>query len=294
MLERLLGDGVRTFRLARRACALAGASLIALAFLGGAPDAHAQCDPKNDQEVFSMTIDVEEKIWQLEKIKRQIEVEHDILLIYPGGAGLVGRDAAAGLFSHAVLLGAMHPDSIAPQVRAMREATNYYLHQIIEPDLANARACLERIKRGPQAPPAPGPPSAAASQIDWPVPMDWIGVKGVVRGSYVAECSGHRDYPAVRSAGSWRLEFLGDGKVRGIFGDDSREYSGLGEIKADGSASGESRSTNAEVPYLKWTTQFQRSGVELLISSHTLDLMPPQRGVYIILVECKPGYMRQE
>jgi hypothetical protein len=175
-------------------------------------------------------------------------------------------------------------------------ATNGYLRDIIEPGLKKARECWERLNGTAPPPPAPTPPSAAASAIDWPVPMDWLAVKGVVRGTYVAECAGNpnRGYSAIKSAGSYRLEFLGDGKVRAIYSDDVRQYSGLGDIKADGSASGESRSTNAEVPHLKWTAQFQRSGADLVISSHTLDPWPAERGPRSLLVECKPGYMRQE
>jgi hypothetical protein len=30
------------------------------------------------------------------------------------------------------------------------------------------------------------------------------------------------------------------------------------------------------------------------MSSHTLDIIAASRGTYAILVECKPGYMRQE
>jgi hypothetical protein len=274
--------------------ALAGTTLAVLALLAGPSPAGAQCDPKNEQEVFSMTIDAEEEIYQLEKIKRQIEVEHDIMTIYPGGAGLITSEQAGEMFGAAVFQGVLDPDSIPERIRTMRVMTNIYLKDYIEPDLADARACLAKIKLGPQAPPPPGPPSAAASQIDWPVPMDWLGVKGSVGGSYVAECSGYRDYPAFRSAGTWRLEFLGDGQVRGVFGDEARQYSGLGAIKSDGSASGLARSSNEEVPHLSWSAQFQRSGVDLVISSHKLDLMAASRGTYAILVECKPGDMRQE
>jgi hypothetical protein len=270
-------------------------AFFAAALLAGTAPARAQClDPEDDQQRFSFTIDAEQRIADLEKIKRQIEVENHVLLIFPGGASLVESGHVAGLYSHLILQGEMHPDSVIPRVRDLRLATNVYLHDFIEPDLKGARDCLERLKQGAPPAPPPGPPSAAASPIDWPVPMDWIAVKGTVRGSYVAECAGYRDYPAFRSAGTWRLEFLGDGKVRGVFGDDARQYSGLGAIKADGSASGLARSSNEEVPHLSWSAQFQRSGVDLVISSHKLDLMATSRGTYAILVECKPGYMRQE
>ena len=117
-----------------------------------------------------------------------------------------------------------------------------------------------------------------------------------MRGSYVAECAGNSraGYPAVRSAGTYRLEFLGDGKVRGIFGDDARQYTGLGEIKADGTTSGDARTADPEVFFLRWTARFERVGVDLLMPSHSLDLMSASRGPYSILVDCKPGYMRQE
>jgi hypothetical protein len=271
-------------------------SLAILALVAGATRAGAQCDPQTERDVLRLTIDAEEKIWQLEKIKRQIEVEHDILLIYPGGAGLVRASDAAGLFSHAVLLGAMDPDSIAPEVRKMRAATTYYLRQIVEPDLIAARACLERIKGGPQAPPAPAPPSAAATPIDWPVPMNWVAVKGSVSGSYLAQCAGRPNigYPAVRSAGTYRLEFLGDGSVNSVFADDQRMYKGSGSIKADGTAGGDSRSTNPEAIYLRWTARFERVGIDLHMPSHTLDVMGATTGPQSILVDCAPGYMRPE
>jgi hypothetical protein len=273
---------------------LAGTALAVLALLADPRPAGAQCDPLTEQAAFNLTIDMEEQVYQLDKIRRQIAEEHDILMFYPGGVGLVAADAAAGLFSHAVLLGEMHPDEVTSQVRAMRQATNYYLHDFIEPDLATARACLEKLKRGLQPPP-PVLPSASASGISWPLPMAWSGVKGVVRGSYVAECLGYRDYPAFRSAGTWRLELMGDGRVEGVFGDDARQYTVTeGTIHADGSASGLARSTNGEVPHLSWTTQVQRSGDNLLISSHKLDLMAAQTGPFSLLVECKPGHMRQE
>jgi hypothetical protein len=117
-----------------------------------------------------------------------------------------------------------------------------------------------------------------------------------MRGSYVAECTGNANagYPAVRSAGTYRLEFLGDGRVRGVFGDDAREYTGLGQIKADGTAGGDARATDPETIFLRWTARFERVGIDLLMPSHTLDVMGATRGPYSILVDCKPGYMRQE
>jgi hypothetical protein len=281
-----------------RTGALAGTALAILALLAGAETVRAQCDPTTmtEGEKVGLTLVVNERIQDLEAIKRQIEVEHDIMVIFPGGVGLITSKQAGEMFGAAVFQGVLDPDSIPARIRTMRAMTNIYLKDHIEPDLKSARECWERLN-GPAAPAAPPPvPSAAASAIDWPVPMDWLAVKGVVQGSYVAECAGNpnRGYSAIKSAGSYRLEFLGDGKVRGIFGDDMRQYSGLGDIKADGSASGESRSSNAEVPHLKWSAQFQRSGVDLVISSHKLDLMAASRGTYAILVECKPGDMRQE
>jgi hypothetical protein len=65
-------------------------------------------------------------------------------------------------------------------------------------------------------------------------------------------------------------------------------------MKANGLASGLSRSSEVDVPFLAWTAQFQGSGVDLHISSHTLEIRSAERGRYSILVECKPGYMRQE
>jgi hypothetical protein len=126
--------------------------------------------------------------------------------------------------------------------------------------------------------------------------MDWIAVRGTVRGTYVAECASRPStgYSALKSTGSYRLEFLGDGRMGGVFEDDARVYRVTGEIKGDGTAGGDARPTDPEQAYLHWAARFQRSGVDLQMSSHTLDLMAASRGPSSILVDCKPGYMRQE
>jgi len=296
--RRLVVDEVSMLEPMGRTAALAGTALAILALLAGAETVRAQCDPTTmtEGEKVRLAMRTRDEMVELDEIKRKIEVEHHVLTIFPDGVALVTPQQAGGLFGAAVFKGGVHPDSIPSLIRTMRVATNVYLRDIIEPGLKKARECWERLNGTAPPPPESTPPSAAASAIDWPVPMDWLGVKGVVRGTYVAECAGNpsRGYSAVKSAGSYRLEFLGDGKVRGIFGDDVRQYSGLGDIKADGSASGESRSTNEEAFRLGWSAQFQRSGVDLAMSSHKLDLMPSQRGPHSILVECKPGYMRQD
>ena len=281
-----------------RTGALAGTALAALALLAGAAPARAQCDPTTmtEGEKVRMTLQTNDEIKDLEEIKDKIEKQHHVVIIYAGGAGMITSQQAGELFGAAVFEGRLDPKFIPGEIANIRLATNIYLRDHILPGLEGSRRCLAQLTGAAPTPPAPTPPSEAASAIDWPVPMDWLAVKGVVRGTYIAECAGNPNagYSAIKSAGSYRLEFLGDGKVRGIFGDDAREYSGLGDIKADGSASGESRSTNEEAPGLSWSAQFQRSGVDLAMSSHKLDLMPAQRGPHSILVECKPGYMRQQ
>jgi len=56
----------------------------------------------------------------------------------------------------------------------------------------------------------------------------------------------------------------------------------------------DARSGDPESFYLRWSARFERSGSDLMMPSHTLDLMSAVRGPYAILVDCKPGYMRQE
>jgi hypothetical protein len=278
--------------------ALAAASLVALAVLASADEARAQCQAATDTEKVRRSLDLNQRIQDLETIRNKIEKEHHVVMIYPGGAGMVTAEQAGELFGAAVFEGRLHPDSIPRQIAIIRLATNVYLRDHILPDIESARECWAELNgTAPATPtPVPTPPSAAASQIDWPAPMDWIRVKGQVRGSYVAECAGNSNlgYPAVKSAGTYRLEFLGDGRVRGIFGDDARQYSGLGEIKPDGTATGDARTTDPEVFFLRWTARFERLGVDIQMPSHTLDVMSASRGPYSILVDCKPGYMRQE
>ena len=277
-----------------RALGVPVVAFFAAVLLAVAETARAQCDPMTmtEAEKVELTMRVRAEIVDLEEIKRKIEVEHHVLLLSPGGVVLVTSEQAGSVFGAAVFQGALDPDSIPSRVNVLRAMTRIYLRDIIEAGLKDSRACLERTGQPP--PPRSTTPSAAASQIDWPVPMEWIGVKGVVGGSYLAECTGYRDYAPFRSAGTWRLEFLGNGRMAGVFEDDARRYTITGDIKTDGSASGEARSGNSEVPHLVWSTQFQRSGVDLLLSSHKLDLMAAARGPHSVLVECKPGYMRQE
>jgi hypothetical protein len=284
-----------------RTKALAVTTLAILSLLAGAAFAHAQCDPTTMTEggKVGRTLGLNREIVELETIRDKIEKEHHVVIVYTDevggkGASMITSQQAGELFGARVFEGRLDPASIPAEIARIRLATNIYLRDYILPDLEEARKCWAQLNGTAPPTPAPTTPSAAASAIEWPAPMDWIKVKGVVRGSYVAECAGYRDYPAIRSAGTWRLELLGDGNVRGIFVDGARESSGIGSIKTDGSASGVSRSSNVEMPLLGWTARFERSGVDLLMSSHTLDLRSAERGRFSILVECKPGYMRQE
>lgn len=280
---------------ARNALARGALALLAPALLAGATTARAQCEAATEGERVQLTFAVNQRIQELEAIKRQIEVEHHVLTIFHGGVILVTPQQVGGLYGAAVFQGVVDPDSIPSQIRTLRATTTIYLRDIIEPQLKEARACRDRLTQ-PPAPAAPPTPSAAASQIDWPAPMDWIAVRGMVRGTYAAECAGRLSagYPALKSTGSYRLEFPGDGSMGGVFEDDARLYRVTGKIKGDGTAEGDARSTDPEQYYLRWTARFQRSGVDLHMPSHTLDLMAAARGPHSVLVDCKPGYMRQE
>lgn len=265
--------------------------ILAVAILASPAPARAQCNPQTEGEAIQLALRMRDQILELEAVKRQIEVERHILVIYPGGVALVTPQQAGTLFGNAVFMGVMNPDSIEPQVRALRTATTMYLRDHVEPDLARARECFERANQrrsGQPAPVAPAPtPSAAPSQIDWPAPMDWLLVKGAVRGTWLAACRG------VRKSGPFRLEFLGNGSMGGVFEDDSYRYPVVGTINADGRASGTANPGLPEQTSLRWSARFERSGVALL-GTYTLDLMAAPRGENSILIDCTPGYMRPE
>jgi hypothetical protein len=280
-----------------------GATLVLLALLAGGSKARAQCTAATEGEKIRLTLDLNSRIADLETIRDKIEKEHHVVIMYTDevggrGASMITSQQAGELFGARVFEGRLDPDSIPTEIARIRRATIIFLRNSLLPELEEARKCWAQLNGSapPTPTPAPTPPSAAASQIDWPVPMDWIAVKGIVRGSYVAECAGNANagYSAIKSTGSYRLEFLGDGKVSGVFGDDARQYSGLGDIQADGTAIGDARPTDPEIAYLHWTARFQRSGVDLQMPSHTLDLMAASGGPQSILVDCKPGHMRME
>jgi hypothetical protein len=267
-----------------------------LALLAGAVPARAQCEAATEGEKVLLMMKVRDEIFELETIKRQIEVERHVLSIYPGGVVLITPQQAGTLFGYAVASGNMDPDSIQPRIDDLLAITKVYLNDHILPDIKNKNECLERLVRSTptgRVATSPASPSSGASATEWPTPMNWIAVRGSVRGSFLAECAGRPStgYPTLKVTGPFRLDLLGNGRVEGSFGE---PYAVTGEIKADGMASGDARSSDPESYYLRWSARFERSGSDLVMPSHTLDIMSAVRGQYAILVDCKPGYMRQE
>lgn len=265
-----------------------------LALLAGAAPAYAQCEAATEGEKVQLMMKVRNEIFELETIQRQIEVERHVLAIYPGGVVLITPQQAGTLFGNAVFMGVLNPDSIQPRIDYMRAMTKIYLNDHILPDINGRKQCLERLARStPTGVVSPATPSAGASTIEWPTPMDWIAVRASVRGSFLAECAGRPSigYSPLKITGPFRLELLGNGRVEGNF---AEPYAVTGEIKADGTASGDARSSDPESYYLRWSARFERSGNDLGMPSHTLDIMSAVRGPYSILVDCRQGYIRQE
>lgn len=295
MRQRPVVDGVSMHGPMGRTEALAVTAAI-LVLLAGAAPARAQCEAATEGEKVRLMLKVRNEISELETIKRQIEVERHVLSIYPGGVVLITPQQAGTLFGYAVASGNLDPDSIQPRIDDLLAITKVYLNDHILPDIKNSRECLERLERSTptgRVAASPATPPAGASTIEWPTPMSWIAVRGSVRGSFLAECAGRPSigYSPLKITGPFQLELLGNGRVEGSFAD---TYKVTGEIDAGGAASGEARSGDPESYYLRWSARFERSGNDLVMPSHTLDLMSAVRGPYAILVDCKPGYMRQE
>lgn len=234
---------------------------------------------------------------ELRQLISEIESERKIVFSPLGASSwsslyVLDRDQVGSIAAYRVLTGMLQPDSIVSWTR-QQIAFSRVAIQVMKDE-------LKRLEEG-GAPPATGstPQNVPTAPVDlnaiyWPAPMNWIAVRGTVRGSFVAECEGRRDYPAVKRAGSYKLEFRGDGSMGGAFEEGSRLHHVSGTIKADGTAGGVAQSGAPDQPSLNWTATFRRSGDALQMSSHTVDLMAAPRGEYSILVDCKPGYMRQE
>jgi hypothetical protein len=234
----------------------------------------------------------------LRQIISEIESERKIVFS-PFGASswsslyVLDRDQVGAIAGHQVMTGMLHPDSIVSWTRQQIAFSRVAIQVMKEQ--------LKELEKG--GPPAPGsiPPSVPMGPVDpnaiyWPAPMNWLAVRGTVRGSFVAECAGWAStgHPAVSRTGSYKLEFRGDGSIGGAFEEGSRLHHVTGKILADGTASGTAQSGATDQPSFNWTASFRRSGDALQMSSHTLDIIAASRGTYAILVECKPGYMRQE
>jgi hypothetical protein len=123
--------------------------------------------------------------------------------------------------------------------------------------------------------------------------MEWTKTRGTISGTFLAECSG------LRKEGLFALVLVGDGTVRGAFETGYPEFTRYrveGTVLPDGTASGKSFRVAPDPgdPNFFWTVRFSRSGNQLLMSSNTLDLLAAERGPNAMLIDCKPGYMRQD
>jgi hypothetical protein len=228
--------------------------------------------------------ELREYIAELEDTRNKIVTEGHVLLELGTAVVLVERERVEGLFVLALFEGKMTPEQVEPAAKRIGQMTGIYRTQILDPQLASARRRLEEVQalirtRGTTRP-------AAGLIAQWPDPMDWRRVRGVAAGIFVVHCS-HDGKELPAEEGTFRLELTGEGTITGSILSADAEYPVHGTIDANGNALG--GGAGGIGSQYSWTVKFARSGDYLVMTSHTLSLVPAFDGA-----TCRPGYIRQQ
>ena len=235
--------------------------------------------------------DLREELRELEDTKSKIENDGHVLVVGETGpiAGTLGvlveRERVESLFVLGLLDGTLTDADVVQQASRMGQMTRIYVREILEPDLAALRRKVD-VFETELTNRRMGVRASGGSTTNWPIPMDWKAVRGTVRGSYRVQCSYEGD-PLPPAQGRFELEFTGTGTVRGTYEDEGTQWPVNGSIDASGQAAGGGIGPSSA--RYSWTARFQRWANDLVMSSHSLVVVPEHDDT-----TCNPGYMRQE
>jgi hypothetical protein len=252
-------------------------AVAAIALLAGLAGS-AAAQTATDEAVMKRMMELDAEILELEDVIRKIETQGHVTLVTRAGGALLSREQIESLFVTLAFNGA-DPSQLAADARQVGIGTRIYLNDVIKPDLERARRDREGLLNRPLG---------ASPTVDWPVPMDWMFVRGTIQGTYHIPCS-FEGKPLPPLQGPFRLNLTGDGGVAAWFTNDFGETSAEGTISADGGARGSGMAGGGVAARYSWSVRFVRSGDTLMMSSHTLQLEPEDAAA-----RCEPGYLRPE
>jgi hypothetical protein len=163
----------------------------------------------------------------------------------------------------------------------------------VEEQRTRSRRFIEGMRKELQALQGVGQALASPPGEDFfPTPMDWLEVRGSVRGRYRVRCYYEgKILPDLQ--GPFTIELVGDGTVRGTFEDDQYQYQANGEVSStsreqaslSGSGQGGLGST------VRWDARVQREGNKIMLLANGHVFMTPnlESGG----AKCDPGYLEQ-
>jgi hypothetical protein len=132
-------------------------------------------------------------------------------------------------------------------------------------------------------------PTPAGSDY-FPIPMDWLAVRGEVRGTYRIGCySGNDPIPDYR--GTFTIELVGDGTVRGTYEDEGQQYQSSGLVSYMGgdyaSLSGHGAQTLEST--FRWEARVYREGNKIMMMARARVFLKPD----VESSRCDPGWLEQ-
>jgi hypothetical protein len=124
----------------------------------------------------------------------------------------------------------------------------------------------------------------------FPSPMDWLAVRGEVRGTYRIRCySGNDPIPDYR--GTFTIELVGDGTVRGTHEDEGRQYQSSGRVSYMGGdyASLSGRGSETLESTFRWDARVYREGNKIMMMANAHLFLKPD----VENATCDPGSLEQ-
>lgn len=128
----------------------------------------------------------------------------------------------------------------------------------------------------------------------FPSPMDWLQVRGTVRGNYRVRCT-YDDKPLPDLTGPFTIELVGDGNVRGTFEDDRNQYQANGNVSYTGGdvASLSGSGAGGMGSTVRWSARASREGNRIVIGAGTGNVFMTPPNLESGAAKCDPGYLEQ-
>jgi hypothetical protein len=163
----------------------------------------------------------------------------------------------------------------------------------VEEQRTRSRRFIEGMRKELQALQGVGQALASPPGEDFfPTPMDWLEVRGVVRGNYRVRCYYEgKILPDLQ--GPFTIELVGDGTVRGTFEDDRYQYQANGNVSYSGGDYAVLRGNGQGGlgSTVRWDVRAYREDNRIVLGASGNLFMTPnlESGA----AKCDPGYLEQ-